>query len=108
MKDGGTNLSGAIIAGLEASPLGPFSSIGLSVNQTFGSVDGNATGTYNYQHTFAPAAISGGQVTANYNGGASAPAPSTVTFRVPQSAISSLRSPDSTARRTRASRRLPS
>ncbi len=28
-------------------------------------------GTYHYQHTFAPAAISGGQVTANYNGGAS-------------------------------------
>jgi hypothetical protein len=65
------NLSGAIMAGLEASPLGPFSSIGFSVDQTYGSVDGNATGTYHYQHTFAPAAISGGQVTANYNGGAS-------------------------------------
>ena len=35
-------VSGAILAGLEGSPRGPFSSLGLSVNQTFGSVDGNA------------------------------------------------------------------
>ena len=64
-------VSGAILAGLEGSPLGPFSSLGLSVNQTFGSVDGQATGTYNYTHTFTPQAISGGQVTASYNGAVS-------------------------------------
>ncbi|HZE16240.1 MAG TPA: hypothetical protein VE197_11320, partial [Mycobacterium sp.] len=54
-------LPGAVIAGLNAA-LGP-PTLGLDVVQTFGSTDGNATGTYPYSKNFAPVTTPGGQVT---------------------------------------------
>ncbi len=53
-------LSGALVAGLNAA-LDP-AQVGLSVNETFGSTDGTATGSSAYAHTFANVANPGGQV----------------------------------------------
>jgi hypothetical protein len=63
---------GAVLAGIEASPLGGFTDLALNASQTYGSVDGNSTGTYAYSKAFADTTISAGQVTgASYNGGVS-------------------------------------
>jgi hypothetical protein len=57
---------GPIIAGVNAQ-LNP-ATIGLTVSETFGSTDGNATGTSAYSHSFTAVANPGGQVTATAYG----------------------------------------
>ena len=56
----GQTVLGSFIAGLEAT-LGS-KNMAVSVTETFGSTDGNATGTYAYSHTFTPVPIKGGKV----------------------------------------------
>lgn len=58
-------LIGPFLAAFDAgygSILGFPTTLGLSVNQTFGSTDGHATGTDSYTHTFAPVTNPGGAV----------------------------------------------
>ncbi len=55
-------LIGPVIAGLNSSPLGLPATIGLGVTENFGSVDGHASGTFNYTQTFTPVTNPGGLV----------------------------------------------
>ncbi len=53
---------GPVIAGVEQQLSSP--TIGAAVNETLGSTDGTATGTYAYSHTFTPVSGAGRQITA--------------------------------------------
>lgn len=55
-------LLGNVIAGFEATFPVNLTSLGLTVNETFGSTDGHASGTYAYTHTYTAVAPNGGKV----------------------------------------------